>query len=101
MRTIEDFIRHDPMKLILPLVVLAITLAGGSLLKGIVFKILRKWVAHSKSHMATVLTRALDGPFMIWVFILGLHLATQSSELPHRWMTLLSQFLLVLWIISL
>jgi small-conductance mechanosensitive channel len=45
--------------------------------------------------------RALDGPFMIWVLILGLHLATQSSELPHRWMTRLAQVLLILWIVSL
>src|SRR5262249_36133336 len=30
-----------------------------------------------------------------------LHLATQSSELPPRWMTRLAQLLLVLWIVSL
>jgi small-conductance mechanosensitive channel len=101
MKTIEDFIRHDPMQLIRPLVVLAVTLGAGLLLKSIVFKILRRWVAHSKSHVATIIMRALDGPFMMWVLILGLHLATQSSELPHRWTTRMGQVLLILWIISL
>jgi small-conductance mechanosensitive channel len=101
MRTIEEFIRHDPMQLVIPLVVLAITLAAGRLLKSVVFKILRRWVAHSKSHIATVIMRSLDGPFMIWVLILGLHLAAQSSEIPHRWTMRLAQLLLVLWIVSL
>src|SRR5512138_2404966 len=101
MKTIEEFIRHDPMKLLMPLFVLAITLAIGRVAKGILFKILRKWVAHSKSHVATVITRALDGPFMIWVLILGVHLASQSSELPPRWMSRIAEGLLILWIISL
>src|SRR5215831_544779 len=101
MKTIEEFIRHDPMQLITPLVVLVITLAVGRLLKGIVFKLLRRWVAHSKSHVATIIMRALDGPFMIWVLILGVHLATQSSDLSPRWTARLAQILLVLWIISL
>src|SRR5437773_731729 len=99
MRTIEDFIRHDPMQLVRPLAVLAFTLAAGLLLKSVVFKVLRRWVAHSKSHVATIIMHALDGPFMIWALILGVHLATQSSELPHRWMTRLGQVLLVLWIL--
>jgi small-conductance mechanosensitive channel len=101
MRTVEEYIRHDPMQLILPLVVLFATLAVGRLLKGIVFKILRKWAAHSKSYVATIVMHALDGPFMIWVLILGLHFATQSSELPHRWLARLAQLLLVLWVLSL
>src|SRR5215831_17532176 len=101
MKTIEEFIRHDPMQLITPLVVLVITLAVGRLLKGIVFKILRRWVAHSKSHVATIILRALDSPFMIWVLILGLHLATQSSELPRNWTLNIGHVLLILWIVSL
>jgi small-conductance mechanosensitive channel len=101
MKTIEEFIRHDPKQLLMPLVVLFITLAAGRLLKGIVFKILRGWAARSKTYVATIIMRSLDGPFMMWVLILAVHLAAQSSDLPHRWMTRLAQILLVLWIISL
>ena len=101
MKTIEEFIRHDPMQLVMPLLVLAITLAVGRLAKGIVFKILRRWVGHSKSHVATIIMRALDGPFMIWVLILGVHLASQSSDLPPRWMGRIAEGLLILWIVSL
>jgi small-conductance mechanosensitive channel len=101
MKTVVDYIRHDPMQVLLPMVVLAITLAVGRLVKGIIFNILRRWVAHSKTAVATIVMRALDGPFMLWVLILGLHLAAQSSDLPARWMTRLAQLLLVLWIISL
>jgi small-conductance mechanosensitive channel len=101
MKTIEEFIRHDPMKLLMPLLVLAITVAVGRLAKGIVFKILRRWVAHSKSNVATIIMRALDGPFMIWALILGVHLASQASELPPRWMNRIAEGLLILWIVSL
>ena len=89
------------MQLLMPLLVLAITLAVGRLAKGIVFKILRRWVAHSKSNVATIIMRALDGPFMIWVLILGVHLASQSSDLPPRWMNRIAEGLLILWIVSL
>ena len=101
MKTIEEFIRHDPMQLVVPLLVLAVTLAIGRVAKGIVFKILRRWAAHSRSHVATIIMRALDGPFMIWVLILGVHLALQSSDLPPRWMSRIAEGLLILWIVSL
>jgi small-conductance mechanosensitive channel len=101
MKTIEEFIRHDPMALLKPLLVLAFTLALGRLAKGIVFKILRRWVAHSSSNVATIIMRALDGPFMIWVLILGVHLASQASDLPPRWMSRIAEALLILWIVSL
>ena len=100
MRTIE-LIRRDPMQLLLPLAILGLTLAAGLVLKSIVFRILRGWVARSKSHIANTIMQALDGPFMIWVLILGVHLASQSSELPARWTSRISQILLILWIISL
>src|SRR6266542_1976205 len=101
MKTIEEFIRHDPMALLIPLAILGFTLAGGRVLKSIVFRILRAWVARSKSHIATTIMQSLDGPFMIWMLILGVHLASQSSELPARWTARIAQLLLILWIISL
>ena len=101
MKTIEQFIRHDPMQLLVPLLILAATLAAGRVLKIVVFKVLRAWVARSTGHIPTTIAKALDGPFMIWVLILGLHLASQSSDLPARWTSRIAQLLLILWIISL
>jgi small-conductance mechanosensitive channel len=101
MKAIEQFIVHDPMRLLMPLLVLAATLAVGRMVKMIVFKLLRGWVTRSKSPAATTVTQALDGPFMIWVLILGLHLASQSSELPVKWTGRIAEVLLVLWILSL
>jgi small-conductance mechanosensitive channel len=101
MKPVLEFVRHDPLSVLLPVLVLFLTIAAGRLVKGIVFKLLHRWAAHSKSHVGTIVVRSLEGPFMIWVLILGLHLGTQSSALPRRWMTPLEQLLLVLWIISL
>jgi len=101
MKTIEKLLRQDPMELLIPLAVLGLTLAAGRVLKIIVFKILREWKARSQSHMPGTIAKALDGPFMIWVLILGGHLASQFSGLPARWTTRIAQILLILWIISL
>jgi small-conductance mechanosensitive channel len=101
MKTIEQLLRNDPMELLRPLVVLAVTLALGRALKLLVFRVLRKWVSRSRGHVALTITQALDGPFMIWVLMLGLHFAAQSSELPARWTNRIGELLLILWILSL
>jgi len=95
------FFLHDPAQFLVPLLVLAATLIVGRVLKILVFKVLREWAARTQSHAATVITQALRGPFMIWVLILGLHLAAQSSRLQARWTGDIAKLLLVLWILSL
>jgi small-conductance mechanosensitive channel len=101
MKTIEDFILHDPMKLVIPFIVLVVTLAVGRLVKGLLFGALRGWARRSSTHVPNTIMQAVNGPFMIWVLILGLHLASQSSELPARWTSRIGEVLLVLWILSL
>ena len=44
---------------------------------------------------------ALRRPFMLWMLILGVHLAVQSSALPPRAVALTSRGLLILWVLSL
>jgi small-conductance mechanosensitive channel len=101
MKAIQEFILHNPMQLVKPLLVLAATLLIGRLVKGVFFRVLRSWVKRSQSHVATTITHALDRPFMIWVLILGAHLAFQSSDLPARWTGRIGEALLILWIFSL
>lgn len=100
MRTIE-LIRHDPMQLLLPLAIFGFTIAGGRVLKSVVFHVLRQWAARSKSHIPSTIMQALDAPFMMWAVILGIHLASQFSQLPQRWTMRIAQVLLILWILSL
>ncbi|MFB3829580.1 MAG: mechanosensitive ion channel family protein [Bryobacteraceae bacterium] len=100
MDTIRQFLLHEWMKLVVPAGVLAATLAAGWAFKRILFGTLRRWAGRTRSQAAAMATDALDGPFLIWVLILAIHLAMESSELPARATHWSSRILLVLWILS-
>ncbi|HZT28320.1 MAG TPA: mechanosensitive ion channel family protein [Bryobacteraceae bacterium] len=101
MVAIRAFLAHNWMELIFPLGVLVVTLALGYAVKRILFRLLDLWAARSRSRVTPTLVDVIRGPFMIWVLILALHLATQSSDLPHRATLWVGRVLLVLWFLSL
>lgn len=88
-------------QLILPLCVLALTLAVGYAAKRLMVRLLRPWAARSKGPTAQIVIDALKRPFMIWVLILGTHLAMRSSGLPPPATLWIGRVLLGLWILSL
>jgi len=88
-------------ELIVPLCVLALTVAAGYAAKRLMVRWLRPWAARSTGPAAQIALDALKGPFMIWVLILGTHLAMQSSDLPHAVTAWIGRVLLALWILSL
>jgi small-conductance mechanosensitive channel len=87
--------------LVAPTAVLLAVLACGWLIRRTLFHALKRWASRSESQIDDIVVKALHGSFMLWVAMLGLHLATQSSELPERLTALLDKALLILWIISL
>lgn len=93
--------RHLLEQLIAPACVLALTLAVGYAAKRVIVRLLRDWAKRSKGQAAPIVINALAGPFMIWVLILGTHLAMQSSNLPPRVTLWIGRILLGLWILSL
>ncbi|MGH7597175.1 MAG: mechanosensitive ion channel family protein [bacterium] len=101
MEAIKDISPISWMKFTIPLGVLVITLIVGWIARRLVFSALRRWTAKTETSADDILIKAFSGPFMIWVLILGLHLATQSSELPERVIGLVGKGLLILWVISL
>jgi small-conductance mechanosensitive channel len=101
MAAVRDFLLRHWTQLVLPLCVLVLTLAVGYAAKRLLLRVLRGWAAHSRSQAPTIVTDALAGPFMIWILILGTHLATQSSDLPAAATRWVAKILLVLWILSL
>jgi small-conductance mechanosensitive channel len=88
-------------QLIVPLCVLAITLALGYAAKRVMLRLLRGWAARTKGPAAEVVIGTLTRPFMIWVLILAAHLAMRSSDLPHPATLWIGRVLLALWILSL
>jgi len=98
---VPHFLARHWEELIVPLCVLALTLAVGYAAKRLMVRLLRPWAARSKGPTAQIVINALKGPFMIWVLILGTHLAMQSSDLPRPATLWIGRILLALWILSL
>jgi small-conductance mechanosensitive channel len=92
--------RH-PALWIQPVIVFLITLGAAWLVRRIFFGALRKWHTRSPTRAAAVLLDALVGPSRIWSFILAIHFAIQSSELPRRLTDRAPEVLQVLFIASL
>ncbi len=101
MLTIRRILAHDPMELVWPLVTFGLTLLIGWVVRGLIMRALRAWTDRTQSRPALILTGALRGPMLIWVLIVAVHLALQTSELPEHYTDIGAKALLVLWIVSL
>ncbi len=101
MKPIWDSLLHHWTELVVPCAVLFTVIVIGWFARRVLFRVLESWAAKSKARFDDLLVQALRGPFMLWVMILGLHLAVQSSELPTRVTALAGKTLLILWIVSL
>ncbi len=80
---------------------LLVTLAVGWFTERLLFRTLRQWAARTATRFDDLLIAVIQGPFLLWVLILGVHLAAQSSDLPVKATAFVGRALLVLWIISL
>lgn len=93
-----SFVQKWPLAV--PASILLLVFILGWFTRRILFRTLESWAARSVGRMDDMVIRALHGPFLFWVVILGLHLAAQSSALPPRIVGLLGKTLLILWIVS-
>ncbi len=92
---------HDPFELVVPLAFLLGTVLAGLILRKLLFRAVRGWAAHTESRLDVLLVESLRGPIVLWSIMLGLHLATQNSEIPRLYLRYIPSTLEVLWILSL
>jgi small-conductance mechanosensitive channel len=88
-------------ELLRPAVLFAAVVVLGWIFHRIVFGRLRRWAATTRTRIDNILIDSLQGPFLLWILILAIHLASEFSSLPRgvtRWS---GKVLLALWIISL
>jgi small-conductance mechanosensitive channel len=98
---LRQMIVNDPMEVLLPLGIFALTFLVAWVVRAIVLRMLKAWAARTGSSAGTILFEALRGPTWIWALILAAHLAFQGSEVPARFTAPIASTLLVLWIVSL
>lgn len=92
---------EDPYLLIVPLLLLLGTMLVGLLVRRILLSALRGWAERTKSPVGTLLHGTIRNSILLWFAILGLHLATQSSRIPPRYLHYIPPTLALLWILSL
>jgi small-conductance mechanosensitive channel len=91
---------HDPFVVVIPLALLIATFLAGLLLRKILFAALRRWAKSTDSHLDVLFIDTLRRPILLWMAILGLHIATQNSEIPQRYLQYIPKTLQVLWGLS-
>src|SRR5580698_2751383 len=98
MHPLQPLLNH-PSQLLVPLVLLVATVLGGIVVRIFLFRTVRAWAAGSESNLVDMIVESL--PVVLWSIILGLHLATQNSEIPKADLKYIPKTLEVLWILSL
>jgi small-conductance mechanosensitive channel len=100
-RALRDLLLNHPKELITPLVVFALVVALGYLARRLLLRALAAWYARTQNRTGLILAESLRGPILIWIVILAVHLALQSSALPARFTNWSTEPLRVLFILSL
>jgi len=98
-----EVLRHlveDPFTILIPLGLLVGTIVAGLIVRRLLFRLVREWAAGTDSHLDVVVTQTLRGPIVLWSIILGLHLATQNSRLPARYLHHLPAILSALGVLA-
>ena len=101
MRAFRRMLADNPMILVTPLIVFAITLTVAYIFGRLVLRALRGWAERTGSRPGRILADALRGPLFIWGLILAVHLAIQLSEIPARYTQWSARTLAALWVLSL
>jgi small-conductance mechanosensitive channel len=78
-----------PQLLVQPSIVFVVTFAAGYIARALLLRALRAWIGRTGARAGQIVSEALRSPTVLWAVILALHVAIQSSELPHavtaRW----------------
>jgi len=101
MQALFHSLSRQPHLWIQPAAVFLITLAIVYIVRKLFFRALHAWISRVPSRAGQTLNEALRGPTHIWNFILAVHFAIQSSELPHNVTGKAPEILQVLFIASL
>ncbi len=105
MRTsaLVQFLQHlanDPFGILIPLALFTGTVLAGLVLRHILFRVVRNWAARTGSDLDQVFIGTLRGPIALWSIILALHIATQNSRMPPRYLQYVPATLSALWILA-
>jgi small-conductance mechanosensitive channel len=101
LQSVLDYVTKNWFSLLLPVGTFFVILLTGWAGRRALFGRMSRWAASTKGQFDDILIDSLRGPFLLWVVILGIHVATRVSPLPRSVTLWSGKILLALWIISL
>jgi small-conductance mechanosensitive channel len=90
----------DPFVVVIPLARVIGTILAGLLARKLLFGAVGRWAKNSDSQLDILLIDTLRRPIVLWIVILGLHVATQNSRIAPRYLYYIPKTLSVLWGLS-
>jgi small-conductance mechanosensitive channel len=96
-----EWLHDNGFQLLSPLLVIAVILAFGFLVRRMLFSALARWAQKTSGRWDDILVKALRGPFIIWVLMLAIRVASQISTLPKEISNSIGNILVFLFIVSL
>jgi small-conductance mechanosensitive channel len=96
-----ELVRNYGSQLLAPALIILITLALGFLVRRLLFGALTRWAQKTSGQIDDIMVRAIKGPFLIWVLMLSIHMAAQTSSMPEKISSLIGRILLFLLVASL
>ena len=100
-QSMVEYLSTNWLGLLLPAGTFLVILLAGWAGRRLLFSRLNCWAATTKSRFDDVLIDSLRGPFLLWIVILGVSMATRVSQLPENVTFWSGRVLLALWIVSL
>lgn len=101
MQAIRRMLMEKWWDLVGPLAIFAVTLALAWGVRRFALGALKGWAGRKESRPGIILSEALHGPTMVWVFIVALHPALQALDLSPKTAEWAAEIIAVLWITSL
>ena len=83
-----------------PVVVFAVVLLAGYIIRKIIFARVTKWAQKTKSQLDDIILDSIKAPFIVWSAMVGLYLAIGFASLPQNVTDISGKVLLVLGIFS-
>src|SRR6266540_3782475 len=100
MEALRRLLLVDPVEILFPAGVFAVTLAVGYAAMVLLRRMLRAWTDRTQSRPALILRQALSGSMRVWVLMLAIYMALELSNLPPKYSRWGSRTLLVLLVYS-
>ncbi|MEJ2695164.1 MAG: mechanosensitive ion channel family protein [Candidatus Sulfobium sp.] len=86
--------------LVIPAAIAVISLSALLVIRGVAFRVLRKWAGRTQSRVDDIIIESFSTPSIYWSIAIGLYAGVVTSEIPAKYAFYLSRVIYVIIILS-